>query len=167
MILSVFKYINEAYLFIFYDRRKKKCIRYTSENNGDNGESEDNIGSVESIGSEAPTPDSRFGTDANHLTDEDSGNGDIDDELEVSSEFSHSSSPVPRPSDNVQSVLENGRSLVGSPPSQQIHHPLNVQHLSRSSGHHPPDSPEGNLPQLPTPPSTDSSTTTAIGLAIT
>ncbi|XP_035209240.1 protein pangolin, isoforms A/H/I/S-like isoform X3 [Stegodyphus dumicola] len=147
-------------------RRKKKCIRYISGSDN-TGESEDNVGSVGSVGSlEAPTPDSRFGADINHLTDNDSGNGDVDDDLEVSSEFSLSSPPVPRPTDSVQSVLENGRPPIGSPPSQQSHHPLNVQHLSRPSGRHVPDSPDGDLahvslPQLPTPPSTDSSTTTA------
>ncbi|XP_054724908.1 protein pangolin, isoforms A/H/I/S-like [Uloborus diversus] len=139
-------------------RRKKKCIRYISGSDN-TGESEDNIGSVDSVGSlEAPTPDSRYSVDAGHLSDRDSGNGDVDDELEVSSEFSLSSPPVPRPSDNVQSMLENGRPPVSSPPSLQSHHPLNVQHLSRP--HQSPDV-DLNHVQLPTPPSTDSSMTNA------
>ncbi|XP_042900997.1 protein pangolin, isoforms A/H/I/S isoform X2 [Parasteatoda tepidariorum] len=122
-------------------RRKKKCIRYISGSDN-TGESEDNIGSVDSLGSlEVPTPDSRFGDDH---SDSDSGNGDVDDELEVSSEFSLSSPPVPRPlRDSVQSV--------GSPASQLF----TVQHLSRSAGCL--ESPE-------TPPSTDSSTTTTAPL---
>lgn len=159
LLIFLNKLLNyNCQLFLF--RRKKKCIRFTSGNEN-SGDLDENIGSVESIGSEAATPDSRFDANTSHLSDDDSGNAESN-----SSEFSLSSPSVPRPLDSVQSVLENGKHIVGSPPSQQIHHPLNVQHLSRSSGHQHSNSPERNLPHLPTPPSTDSSTTTAVGLAI-
>ncbi|KAG8182469.1 hypothetical protein JTE90_020388 [Oedothorax gibbosus] len=102
-------------------RRKKKCIRYRSGSDNTAGESEDNVGSVGS----AQTPDSRYGAeeedDDDVSDDTDSGNED-----DVSSEFSLSSPPLRPPSlDRIQAQP------LGSPPSQQSSHPLNVQLLSQ------------------------------------
>ncbi|PRD35125.1 UNVERIFIED_CONTAM: pan [Trichonephila clavipes] len=129
-------------------RRKKKCSRFQNGSNNSMVEGDDNIGSVETIGSlEAQTPDSRYSVETS-----DSGNHE-------SSEFSQSSpgplpfqstsSPntVPRPVERVQSI--NGDS-----------HPLNVQHLSSDQ----PMMEDGDVTHvgLPTPPSTDSSTTATV-----
>ncbi|XP_055945805.1 protein pangolin, isoforms A/H/I/S-like isoform X2 [Argiope bruennichi] len=131
-------------------RRKKKCIAYRSGSDNTAGESEDNIGSVESMGSlEAPTPDSRYSADTNDGSD--SGNHEPE-----SSEFSLSSPPidslpsvssptsVPRPVERVQSL--NGDS-----------HTFNIQHLTNDR--HPVEEGDVHHVGLPTPPSTDSSTT--------
>ncbi|GIY86520.1 hypothetical protein CDAR_533292 [Caerostris darwini] len=136
-------------------RRKKKCIRYCNGSDNTTGESEDNIGSVESMNSlEAPTPDSLYSTETN----DNDGNDSRNHELE-SSEFSLSSPPavpthsilspktVPRLPESVQSL--NGDSQL-----------LKVQNFM---GDHPVME-EGDLSHvaLPTPPSTDSSTTTTV-----
>ncbi|GIY16320.1 hypothetical protein CEXT_608681 [Caerostris extrusa] len=68
---------------------EKKCIRYCNGSDNTTGESEDNIGSVESMNSlEAPTPDSLYSTETN----DNDGNDSRNHELE-SSEFSLSSPP--------------------------------------------------------------------------
>lgn len=142
-------------------RRKKKCIRYVSGSDN-TGESEDNIGSVGSVGSlEAPTPDSRCGDGDLNSDSEDS---DIDGPS-VSSELSLSSPPVPSVAVDSSRTTENDGLPLGSPP---YYHPLSVQHLSQPacSARDSPDPDQGPvpLPQLPTPPSTDSSTAAAPSL---
>ncbi|GFS49520.1 hypothetical protein NPIL_411752 [Nephila pilipes] len=126
-------------------RRKKKCSRFQNGSNNSTTEADDNIGSVETIGSlEAQTPDSRYSVETSDSCNHDSS------EFSQSSPgplpFQSTSSPntVPRPVDRVQSV--NGDS-----------HPLNVQHLSSDQ----PAMEDGDITHvgLPTPPSTDSSTT--------
>ncbi|XP_054166362.1 protein pangolin, isoforms A/H/I/S-like isoform X1 [Oppia nitens] len=88
-------------------RRKKKCIRYLD--NGDTaGESEDNIGSVESI--EAPTPDSKSANES-----------DVDN-MTLSSEMSLSSPPVVPNSDYVLPHSHHNLPLI-----HQIHNEINAR----------------------------------------
>ncbi|XP_022236139.1 protein pangolin, isoforms A/H/I/S-like [Limulus polyphemus] len=141
-------------------RRKKKCIRYLE--GADNGESEDNLGSIGSV--DAPTPDSK--------SDDES---DLEGNSLNTSELSLSSPPVPNDSDVKQELSENGVLSNFSHPScstlgpQRSSHPFSIQHLTAPHCNSSSvvsrkncDSKSSNIPipQLPTPPSTDSSTAT-------
>lgn len=131
-------------------RRKKKCIRYVD--GSDNAlDSEDNIGSAGSV--EAPTPDSKSA-------------GDSDNEHLNVSELSLSSPKVPSDLDN----RPNNRIHSLPPESSPTHplHPLSIHHLTQPHCNSTvnrvkcdPDIAVVTIPQLPTPPSTDSSTTAA------
>ncbi|XP_076340129.1 protein pangolin, isoforms A/H/I/S-like isoform X2 [Tachypleus tridentatus] len=139
-------------------RRKKKCIRYLE--GADNGESEDNLGSIGSV--DAPTPDSKSADES-----------DLEGNSMNTSELSLSSPPVPNDNDVKQEVSENGVLSNFPHPScstlgpQRTSHPFSIQHLtaphsSSVVSRKNCDSESSNIPipQLPTPPSTDSSTAT-------
>ena len=175
-------------------RRKKKCIRYLD--GGDTGESEDNIGSVDSI--EAPTPDSK------------SANESDADNLNLSSaELSLSSPPTVPNSDypliphhnhpnhslvhsfhsdinsRVQSMASSASPLAAQscPPRNS---PFSIEQLARphcpqvrsssssssiSSVNNRSKTPNmststsDSIPQLPTPPSSESSTPAMLSVA--
>lgn len=134
-------------------RRKKKCIRYL-DGNDHAGESEDNMGSAGSV--EAPTPDSK----CDNESDTDTLNNSPDMNISLSSPQDDSEVDVKPRLESISIIRDNI-----SPISH--HHPLSVHHLiqphfsSRSLMLHSQPDPCDNIPQLPTPPSTDSSTTTA------
>ncbi|XP_023229075.1 protein pangolin, isoforms A/H/I/S-like [Centruroides sculpturatus] len=124
-------------------RRKKKCIRYVSGNEN-SGECEDNLQNLE-----APTPESRTSIDSDQ------------DTLNVSSELSLSSPPVPTNSEssNLELMLPDAEGVNPSHVSQN--HPLSVHLLTQPHATENCDPDSVSIPQLPTPPSTDSSTAAA------
>ncbi|CAG2158843.1 unnamed protein product [Oppiella nova] len=108
-------------------RRKKKCIRYKDGDTA--GESEDNIGSVDSI--EAPTPDSKSANES-----------DADNMTLSSTELSLSSPPVP----NSDYILPHSHHNL--PLMHQIHNDINsrVQMPTLASPSPLPSCPPRNSP---------------------